>query len=98
MRDTGVKTFPCFDQRRENFKQTAPRRRLDLFHDHSQTLLFDCQIAARAKLRSSFGKQQPKEMINLRYRCDGRFPAATSNTLLDRHAWWQTFNKINIRF
>src|SRR2546421_6430474 len=59
-RNIGVKSFPCFHHRCENFERTAPRPRgcrFDLFHDRSQTLLFDRQIAVRTKLRSSFGEQ-----------------------------------------
>ena len=97
-RDIGVKTFARFDQRREHFERAAFRRGLNLFHDRGQTLLFDRQIAVRTKLRSGFGEEQSKKMINFRHRRDGRFAAAARDALLDRDTRRQTGDKIDIGF
>ena len=97
-RDIGVKTFSRFDERREHLELAAFRRGLDLFHDRGETLFFDRQIAIRTKLRSGFGKEQAKKMINFCHRRDGRFAAAARDALLDRDTRRQTFDKIDIRF
>ena len=97
-RDIGVKTFARFDKRRENLERTAFRRRLNLFHNRSQALLFDRQIAVRTKLRAGFCEQEPQEMINLRDGRDRRFAAAARDALLDGHARRQTLDKIDIGF
>ena len=70
-RDIGVKTFSRFDQRREHLELAAFHRGLNLFHDRGETLLFHRQIAIRTKLRSGFGKEQTKKMINFCHRRDG---------------------------
>ena len=97
-RHVGVKSFARFDQRRQHLERSAFRRRLDLAHDRGQTLLFHGQIAVRAKLRSGFRKEEPKEMVNLRDRGDGRFAAAARDPLLDGHARRHAFDQIDIRF
>ena len=97
-RDIGVKTFARFHQRREHLERPAFRRRLDLFHDRGHTLFFHRQIAVRTKLRSGFREKQPKKMINLRDRRDGRFAAAARDALLDRDARRQAADQIDIRF
>src|ERR1043166_645460 len=48
-RHVGVKTFPRFYQRRENFQWTTFRSGLDLFHNGSHTLLLDRQVAVGTK-------------------------------------------------
>ena len=95
-RNVSVKSFPRFDYRREHLECAFFRRRLDLFRDRGQTLLFHREIAVRAKLRSSFGKEQPQKMINLGHGRDGRFAAATRDALLNRHARRQPGDKIDI--
>ena len=67
-------------------------------HDRGETLFLDRQIAIRAKLRSGFGEEQPQKMINFRHGGDGRFAAAARDALLDRDAWRQTFDQIDVRF
>ena len=98
VRDIGVKTFAGFDQRREYLERTAFGRRFHLFHDRGYALFFDRQIAIRTKLRSGFGKQEPQKMIDFSHGRDGRFTTTARHPLLNRHARWQAFDKIDIRF
>jgi hypothetical protein len=64
-----VKTFPRFDQRREDFDPTFARDRFGLRRNRRETLLFDREIALGTKLRAELRKQQPQEMVDLRDRC-----------------------------
>ena len=98
VRDIGVKTFAGFDQRREYLERTAFGRCFHLFHDRGYALFFDRQIAIRTKLRSGFGKQEPQKMIDFSHGRDGRFTTTARHPLLNRHARWQAFDKIDIRF
>src|SRR5207244_12616760 len=100
-REIGVKTFACFYERREHFERSTPRSRgrsFDLLHNRGDTLLLDRQITVWTKLRPGFREQETEKMIDLRHRRDGGLPTAARDPLLDRHAWRQTGDKIDIRF
>src|ERR1700681_2912656 len=94
----GVKSFPRFHEWREHFERAAFHRRLYLFDDGGEALLFHGQIAVWTKLCSGFREEQSQEMINFRDGRDGRLAAAARDTLLDRHARWQTGDKVDIWF
>ena len=70
-RDVRVKSFARFHQRSQNLERTALHRRLQLFHDRSQTLFLHRKIAIGAELRSGLGEKEPKKMINFRHGGDG---------------------------
>src|SRR5207244_10603202 len=71
--DVGVKPFARFHQRCENLQWLGFRDRLNLFHDRHDALVCDRLIAVWTKLWSGLCKQEPKKMVKLSERCDGRF-------------------------
>jgi hypothetical protein len=58
-RDIGVKPLSRFYQRCQHLERTTASRCLHLFHDCSQSLFFDRQIAIGTELRAGFCKEQP---------------------------------------
>src|SRR5260370_797962 len=91
-----MKAFARFPERRENLQRGAFGSRLDLFHARRAALFCDGQIAVWTKLRSSFGKQEPKEMVNFGHRRYSRFASTARDSLLNRHTRRQPADQIDI--